>query len=759
MSFAPTYTPTTSFAQDESNQASGRATVKTASVDVELANIATSHNELNANVKKLQRDDDKLRDLLVEPYALSEQTRAMMAAGGKVPKGAWLANTNYALSDLVQFQAVAYMCQTAHNSGPSFNVGFWLTISGDGSSASSAQQSAASAATASAAAAASATSAINADSAADAAMLSANGAADSELAAQNAANSIAGLTPVNLSAYMLDLLANNSAASTRTDLGAASAVSVAGVSVKDFGALCNGVTDDTAAVAAAVAEALSRNVGVIWSGGSALTSASIADFHSVRHYGYGAVIRGTDTFYISPTGSQTNTIYTSTSGSVFSDGLSAAQPRRTLQAAIDALSNWQLMGGGWKIKMAAGTYARARTPDAGLRSLKPIEIEGPAVGGHPNVPTALVKEGATQASTGLVVFDTNLVLRDIKFEDYNGTSAAAGVSGSRSLIYTENVHFTDCYYGFSNGGAPAVVNVKGGIFDDCGYLNSVTSGGAAIRGLFHPKCEIGAQDAGTLAGGPIIRNCSLGIRLQEGGTGHCDFVTFEDCGVGIRFPTGARLNLDGSSFKRCGTAIYITSGSYADTTPNTVFGTGADANGRNIVVGQGSLVASGVIDGQALGNAVDIHCFSTTYPAAVYTSISSVNTVESFLLKAGQFGGVAYSANPSRKIRCIVHGTLAGTTGTYKRVALRLGSAAIALLSFAGSTVGNFRAELEWSFISSSVQHYSAIGTAAGVVPSLSQGAGAVGMSVDQTIALQAYVENAADSITVNAIEWFVQGV
>lgn len=228
MSYAPDYTPTNSFADDESNQAAGRSTVKTDELDAQFADISATANALNNNLKLLQRDDGKLRDLLVEPYALSEQTRAMMAALGRTPRGEWATFTDYAVGDLVQRNAVAYMCQTAHNSGPTFNVGFWLAISGDGSAAYSAEQAIAAAAAAALSQAAAIAAAAAAALSASGASGSAGAAAASALAAQNAADSIAGLAPVNLSAYMLTFLANNNATGARSTLGVISAAVLAG---------------------------------------------------------------------------------------------------------------------------------------------------------------------------------------------------------------------------------------------------------------------------------------------------------------------------------------------------------------------------------------------------------------------------------------------------------------------------------------------------------------------------------------------------
>lgn len=187
MSLAPPYNPTASFSNDETNQVSGRSTVRTVAVDTELANIATTVNALKSNLEKLQRDDDKLIDFLVEPYALAEQTRALIAAGGR-PRGLWAAGQVYAVGDVVQQTGFAYQCYTAHTAAAPFTAnGFWISISGDGSAATNAAAAAASGAAATAAAAAAAASVTAAGVSATAAAASATTAGTSATAAGNSA--------------------------------------------------------------------------------------------------------------------------------------------------------------------------------------------------------------------------------------------------------------------------------------------------------------------------------------------------------------------------------------------------------------------------------------------------------------------------------------------------------------------------------------------------------------------------------------------
>jgi len=191
MSFAPPYTQQTSFSDDEANQAAGRSIVRTANLDTEFANLASTVGALNNNIQKIQRDDDKLIDFLVEPYALSEQTRALLATGG-LPRGVWSQSTQYAIRDVVQYNTSAFICYTAHLSGATFNQnGFWIAISGDGAAAAAAIEAANSAAAAAASEATAIASAATATASADSAAADAATVASAVSSAQNSATSSA----------------------------------------------------------------------------------------------------------------------------------------------------------------------------------------------------------------------------------------------------------------------------------------------------------------------------------------------------------------------------------------------------------------------------------------------------------------------------------------------------------------------------------------------------------------------------------------
>lgn len=113
---APDYTPSTSFFDDARNNAGGRDTVRTDRLDAELDAISESINDGNANLALILRDDGKLRDQIVEPYALSTTTRAYIQGSRFNPRGQWASGVAYVLGDLVDYLGSAYVCAIGHTS-------------------------------------------------------------------------------------------------------------------------------------------------------------------------------------------------------------------------------------------------------------------------------------------------------------------------------------------------------------------------------------------------------------------------------------------------------------------------------------------------------------------------------------------------------------------------------------------------------------------------------------------------------------------
>lgn len=111
------YTPTTDFSQDETNQVSGRSTVRTSNLDAEFDNLKLSIDSIITRLQSVTRDDAALTDGVVTYESLSAEVVALLGSAGYTPRGAWITATSYAQKDVVKNGTGTYVCVTAHTSG------------------------------------------------------------------------------------------------------------------------------------------------------------------------------------------------------------------------------------------------------------------------------------------------------------------------------------------------------------------------------------------------------------------------------------------------------------------------------------------------------------------------------------------------------------------------------------------------------------------------------------------------------------------
>lgn len=123
------YSKATDFAADERANAGGRSTIRTDRLDAELAAVATTLTQTLANLARIQRDDGKLMDGIVELYHLSAACRAAIGID-ITPRGLWATLTAYAPGDLVDVNGIGYLCPTGkgHTAGTfadDYAAGYW----------------------------------------------------------------------------------------------------------------------------------------------------------------------------------------------------------------------------------------------------------------------------------------------------------------------------------------------------------------------------------------------------------------------------------------------------------------------------------------------------------------------------------------------------------------------------------------------------------------------------------------------------------
>lgn len=462
------------------------------------------------------------------------------------------------------------------------------------------------------------------------------------------------------------------------------------ISVKDFGAVGDGVTDDTAEVQAAVTHCVATGDQLYWPDGIYLTTASINNFHSVRHIGTGAVKRGADLFYVQPLDNQENTLYVSPAGAGTNDGLSPSQPINSMANLFTAFKDYgPILSGQWTGKLAASSSYDYGVTLTDLKSAKQIIIEGPDIGGHPNVPTVVVGPSASTAASGWRFTGCNVKVRNVKFINFRSSSSAFGLAViEQGRLETENVHVNNDTTSTTRGGLGIVANalcvlkVNGGIIERC------TEG---IRSLFDCYHSIGTQSAVNLLSGPVIRNNDVGFSAREASSGHSDWVTYEDNDFGVSSEVNARVNCSFSDFKRNVVAIRVRDGNVLRTSCTYNLDT-ANANTEII-----RTIATGTdltADINSLSSRVRYRDVTTSIN---HTGSTAETTLATYALTAGEYTVIAGPTYVGKCFRVTARGSMTGTSGT-KTIRMRFGglggtnmSALVAVAASAGrwEYVGN----------------------------------------------------------------------
>lgn len=132
MSQPTPYAQTVDFSTEETNQVSGRSTLRTAALDTEFANIQLTLTGVLTNLRLLQRDDGELLDGIVTLGSLSSTVLALLSSYGSTVRGQWLTATAYSYRDIVETGGASYICVTAHTSGVFATdkaAGKWIVMS------------------------------------------------------------------------------------------------------------------------------------------------------------------------------------------------------------------------------------------------------------------------------------------------------------------------------------------------------------------------------------------------------------------------------------------------------------------------------------------------------------------------------------------------------------------------------------------------------------------------------------------------------
>ncbi|HUP06838.1 MAG TPA: hypothetical protein VMU47_06795 [Caldimonas sp.] len=509
-----------------------------------------------------------------------------------------------------------------------------------------------------------------------------------------------------------------------------------------------GVTDMTVAVSAACAQSLQAGGSPVWGAGTYLTSSSVPNLHQARKAVSQAIItRGGVSFYLSPSASQTNTLFVETTGSDANDGLSDSQPMLTLAHAFSMLAFYgPVLAGTWTISNpGGGTFTLpAITIPAGLQSQNYIQFKGKP-GTLPFTPQTILD--GTGAAAGAFAINCNgnntLLLQDLLVQNFANAGSCYGVVAQEfSEVYlSSNVQF--------NNVDNAVKEQQGRIYyGQAGKITGGVVGITCISGETHTigyNCTTTATsgNAGQANVGPYITGCSqAGILLQENATGHVDYTGINNCAVGIDIICASRANCNFSALTSNATAgLRLRSASnWNDNGTSANF----SGNGTNVLLygGTSEFTRQGTWTAP-LRQPVDATFITNT-------GVLGATTVKTYT------GAIGADFNTSVKnFRIRIVGTMTGTAGT-KNITVNLDGSAVAGFT-TGAVAGDFVFECECYATGTNTQSYEASLTQNGQNPLVAQGSRSVTVSAG-TITVQETINGAADTISLRTVTIWNEG-
>lgn len=307
-------------------------------------------------------------------------------------------------------------------------------------------------------------------------------------------------------------------------------------SLEDYGASAvDGVTSNQDRWVAAAA---ANQGGQVWVAKTFVSDANIPLFHGVTWVGPGALKRGATTYKVQNSGENRNILYVSPSGT--EDGLSAAQPASILNVFDYLKAKGPVLGGRWRISMAAGTYPPVTTQITGFAAENYVEVHGPVV--SYGVPTAII-DAAAGAWCLYFTGGFSVWLKDVKGINATGNSVAAPfICDNMNICFADNVHTNNTQWAGVNANNCSRLIVYGGRFE-----NSVTSG---LKGYGGTLVSIGRDGFR-----PQLVSCAQGVALQGGAYGHVDYCDYSNCQTGLEATYQVHASAYQSTFTNCPVAI------------------------------------------------------------------------------------------------------------------------------------------------------------------------------------------------------------
>ncbi|MDS1138576.1 ubiquitin-activating E1 FCCH domain-containing protein [Nitratireductor indicus] len=329
-----------------------------------------------------------------------------------------------------------------------------------------------------------------------------------------------------------------------------------------------GVASSQTAVASAVADAYANGYDLYWPAGTYLTTASIPNFHDVRHYGPGKVKRGSDVYAVDPLPSNTNKLYIDyASGNSSDDGLSASEPIDSFINAINAISTTRnVFQGVWEFVVADGTAVGVGedlvknlffTKRAILRGTSCTPASLTSVG----TPTAITK--AANAQVTLAGHGLSTGAR-VKLVDLGGMVELNGSVGTVTVVDANNFTIgidTTGYTTFTSGGTVWNIPIPNTIFDG----NSINDYWLTVSGygVWLEIRNIKLVDYDTVGRGGFYANDGSNLYLNNLHIDNCDTGVFTQRRCLVRHNGGIIENCGNAGIKTVSCGYSVVSGTQA----------------------------------------------------------------------------------------------------------------------------------------------------------------------------------------------------
>lgn len=522
------------------------------------------------------------------------------------------------------------------------------------------------------------------------------------------------------------------------------------VNVADYGAVGDGVTNDTTALTNAYTYAYNNGKILLYPDDNTyLTTASIPYFHNVPAIGRGIIKRGTDLYYILPENSddENHIYYDIDSGNNDNDGLSASQPRRTLaQARADILwlnTQGLLAAGYWTFHFSGNaTNVGLNLSPLAINSAYPIVFDFDNVTITHNSSTTL--DAAISTSVGTFEIHGNLTINGGSKDLTYGVFSRAG---QMRIASTATVTVNDSEFGFfADDGCYFTIDSTTTVTDGC------TTG-----------CEFNFSDGADFS---AHNNCTYGTTLSRNSTAHINTRVTNASATCLLLQHSSR----GNFYSTCN---FKTSALGVETHDSSVLSIGSGTSLATVCnMGTGDACTkvarhfgssnNGILTGRTAYPFQFVGCNYSTLTLTGSTAATRMGVVNQ-TINSTQFVVPAYYFDEKgKKITVRVWGNITnGGTPSNKTISIRRettagGSAQTIASRSISNTAGEFDLEFEIVPTSVTAQKFCARGMFGGGTGILGNGTNAGDFTVNTRIAVYGQLVNSGDTITIEGIEMFM---